>query len=51
MYKRKSRPKGNSNGLCLCDKVSDLSRLVGEFHVYNWQTSRVKFANYSRCVF
>ncbi len=51
MYKRKSRSKGISNGLRLCDKVSDLSRLVGELHVYNWRTSRVKFANYSRCVF
>ena len=46
MYKRKSRPKGKSDGL-LCDEVSNFSRLVGELHVCNWRTSRVKFANYS----
>lgn len=50
MYKRKSRPKGKSDGL-LCDEVSNFSRLVGELHVCNWRTSRVKFANYTRCVF
>ena len=42
MYKRKSRPKGKSDGL-LCDEVSNFSRLVGELHVLSLPITHVVF--------